>query len=150
MIGHIRIYISIRVGGMMEQPGVEDVRIQSLDIQPLTADDRKTLWLYRVTAGVADKLKPTNPDNASSHGSAIWMVPLQMRPDENAPEECWIEIKDSRTGQHYAEEVLRYHIPDFSNWKDHDAFEAAFARLLRDLKASESTGEGAGAPPGRP
>jgi len=24
-----------------------------------------------------------------------------------------------------AEEVRKYHIPDFSNWKDHDAFEAA-------------------------
>jgi hypothetical protein len=27
-----------------------------------------------------------------------------------------------------AEEVCKYHIPDFSNWKNHDAFEAAFAR----------------------
>jgi hypothetical protein len=25
--------------------------------------------------------------------------------------------------------------PDFSNWKAHDAFEAAFGRLLQDLKA---------------
>ena len=30
-------------------------------------------------------------------------------------------------------------IPDFSNWKDHDSFEMAFARLLRDLKSDEST-----------
>ena len=34
-----------------------------------------------------------------------------------------------------AAEVRSYHIPDFSNWKDHDAFEAAFADLLRDLRA---------------
>ncbi len=34
-----------------------------------------------------------------------------------------------------AAEVRAYHIPDFSNWKDHDAFEAAFADLLRDLRA---------------
>jgi hypothetical protein len=33
-----------------------------------------------------------------------------------------------------------FFIPDFSNWKDHDAFESAFARLLRDLKAEGSTG----------
>jgi hypothetical protein len=46
---------------------------------------------------------------------------------------------DPRTGQDYAEEVLKYHIPDFSHWKDHDTFEAAFARLLRDLKAEDST-----------
>jgi len=29
--------------------------------------------------------------------------------------------------------------PDFSNWKDHDGFELAFARLLKDFKAEEST-----------
>ena len=34
-----------------------------------------------------------------------------------------------------AAEVRSYHLPDFSNWKDHDAFEAAFADLLRDLRA---------------
>jgi hypothetical protein len=28
-----------------------------------------------------------------------------------------------------AEEVRKYHIPDFSNWKNRDAFESAFARL---------------------
>jgi len=27
------------------------------------------------------------------------------------------------------------HIGDFQNWKDHDAFQKAFERLLRDLKA---------------
>lgn len=27
------------------------------------------------------------------------------------------------------------HIGDFSQWKDHDAYQEAFERLLRDLKA---------------
>jgi hypothetical protein len=46
------------------------------------------------------------------------------------------ECYDSMTGVDLAEEVRQYFIPDFSNWKDHDAFEASFARLLRDLKAA--------------
>ena len=29
------------------------------------------------------------------------------------------------------------HIGDFSNWKDHDSYQKAFDRLMRDLKASE-------------
>jgi hypothetical protein len=29
------------------------------------------------------------------------------------------------------------HIGNFPNWKNHDAYQKAFARLLRDLKASE-------------
>jgi hypothetical protein len=35
-----------------------------------------------------------------------------------------------------AEEVRKYHLPDFSNWKNHDAFERAFARLEKDLRTS--------------
>jgi hypothetical protein len=33
------------------------------------------------------------------------------------------------------------HIGDFTHWKDHDAYQAAFARLLKDLKAVESVGK---------
>ena len=42
------------------------------------------------------------------------------------------------TGKDLAVEVREYFILDFSNWKDHDDFEAAFARLLADMKAGES------------
>lgn len=42
---------------------------------------------------------------------------------------------DADTGKDLAVEVREYFIPDFSNWKDHNAFEAAFARLQKDLKA---------------
>jgi hypothetical protein len=44
---------------------------------------------------------------------------------------------DADTGKDLAVEVREYYIPDFSDWKDHDAFEGAFARLLCDLKAEE-------------
>jgi hypothetical protein len=33
------------------------------------------------------------------------------------------------------------HIGDFTRWKEHDAYQAAFARLLKDLKAVESVGK---------
>ena len=45
------------------------------------------------------------------------------------------ECPDSRTGSDLAEEVRQYFIPDFSRWKEHDAFDREFARLLRDLKS---------------
>lgn len=50
--------------------------------------------------------------------------------------ERW-ECRDSISGKDLAEEVRQYFIPDFSNWKDHDQFEAAFARLLKDLRADD-------------
>jgi hypothetical protein len=44
------------------------------------------------------------------------------------------ECFDADTGKDLAVEVREYFIPDFTNWKDHDAFETAFGRLFRDLK----------------
>lgn len=45
---------------------------------------------------------------------------------------------DADTGRDLAKEVREYFIPDFSDWKEHDAFEEAFGRLLRDLRAEEA------------
>ncbi|MFL6281910.1 MAG: toll/interleukin-1 receptor domain-containing protein [Pyrinomonadaceae bacterium] len=47
------------------------------------------------------------------------------------------ECFDADTGKDLAVEIREYFIPDFSNWKDHDAFEAAFKRLLNDLSVRE-------------
>jgi hypothetical protein len=58
------------------------------------------------------------------------------------------ECFDADHGKDLAVEVREDFIPDFTGWKDHDAFEAAFGRLLRDLKAE---GPPAGStPPGTP
>src|SRR5207237_7457244 len=45
---------------------------------------------------------------------------------------------DADTGKDSAREIREYFIPGFSNWKDHDSFEIAFTRLLRDLKADDT------------
>src|SRR5262249_50486534 len=42
---------------------------------------------------------------------------------------------DADTGKDSAREIREYFIPDFSNWKDHDSYQTAFQKLLRDLKA---------------
>ena len=45
---------------------------------------------------------------------------------------------DGDSGKDMAREIREYHIPDFSNWKNQDDFEKAFARLLKDLRATET------------
>ena len=45
------------------------------------------------------------------------------------------ECFDADTGKDSAREIREYFVPDFSNWKNHDAYKKAFARLLHDLKA---------------
>ena len=42
------------------------------------------------------------------------------------------------TDKAWAADIRRMrHIGDFTRWKDHDAYQQAFDRLLRDLKQSE-------------
>ena len=45
---------------------------------------------------------------------------------------------DGDNGKDLAVELREYYIPDFSNWKNHDAFEEEFGKLLRDLRAEET------------
>ncbi|HEY4932935.1 MAG TPA: toll/interleukin-1 receptor domain-containing protein [Terriglobales bacterium] len=45
------------------------------------------------------------------------------------------ECFDSDTGKDSAREVREYFIPDFSNWKDHDSYQAGLVRLISDLKS---------------
>ncbi|HET6978950.1 MAG TPA: toll/interleukin-1 receptor domain-containing protein [Pyrinomonadaceae bacterium] len=46
------------------------------------------------------------------------------------------ECFDADSSKDLAVELREYYIPDFSNWKNHDAFEAEFSKLLRDLRAT--------------
>jgi uncharacterized protein YjbI with pentapeptide repeats len=56
--------------------------------------------------------------------------------------QAW-QCLDADTGKDLAREIRAYYIPgDFSHWQDPAAFEAAFTRLLRDLKAAERPPEG--------
>lgn len=48
---------------------------------------------------------------------------------------------DADVGKDMAREVREYSIPDFSNWKDHDAYQKAFDRLIRDLEAETPSEE---------
>lgn len=51
---------------------------------------------------------------------------------------CDWECFDADTGKDLARELREYFIPDFSCWKDHDSYQKAFDRLLRDLKTEDA------------
>jgi hypothetical protein len=44
------------------------------------------------------------------------------------------KLFDADEGKDLAKEIREYHIPDFSDWKNHDSYAKAFQNLLRDLK----------------
>jgi uncharacterized protein YjbI with pentapeptide repeats len=60
------------------------------------------------------------------------LFPISVVPFERV--KAW-KAFDADTGKDSAREIREYFLPDFSNWKDHDSYRAAFERLLHDLKA---------------
>jgi uncharacterized protein YjbI with pentapeptide repeats len=60
------------------------------------------------------------------------LFPISLAPFQAIQD--W-ESFDADTGKDSAREIREYFIPDFSNWKDHDSYQKAFERLVKDLKA---------------
>ena len=52
------------------------------------------------------------------------------------------ECFDADTAKDLATEIREYYIPDFTAWEEHDAFETAVGRLLRDLTDPERKPDG--------
>ncbi|HZI56212.1 MAG TPA: toll/interleukin-1 receptor domain-containing protein, partial [Verrucomicrobiae bacterium] len=48
------------------------------------------------------------------------------------------ECFDSDLGKDLGAEIREYLIPDFSRWKEHDFYQIAFAKLLRDLRSGKT------------
>ncbi len=51
---------------------------------------------------------------------------------------CWFAPEDLKIGDDLRptfDVAIRRHIGDFRDWKDHDSYQKAFDRLLRDLEA---------------
>jgi hypothetical protein len=63
------------------------------------------------------------------------LFPVRLVPFEAIRDwECF----DADAGKDSAREIREYFIPDFTGWKNDDAYQKAFERLMRDLKAKES------------
>ena len=63
------------------------------------------------------------------------LFPIRLVDFENI--KSW-KCFDGESGKDLAIEIREYFIPDFSNWKDENAFEVAFDRLIQDLSTEES------------
>jgi len=65
------------------------------------------------------------------------LFPIRLVDMETIKEwECF----DADSGKDLAVEVREFFLPDFSHWKDHDAYKKAFDRLMRNLKESARKG----------
>ena len=80
------------------------------------------------------KTEIRHPGSANGKKKRV-LFPISLVPFETLKKwKCF----DPDAGEDMACEIREYYIPDFTNWKDHDSFEAAFKRLLNDLKAKSA------------
>jgi len=103
-----------------------DRAIQKYDRTLLLLSEKsmKSKWVRR-------EIKRARQKEKRSGGNVLF--PIALVPFKEI--KSW-ECLDSDSGEDLAEKVREYHVPDFSQWKDEDAFEKAFGELMRDLKAS--------------
>ncbi len=67
------------------------------------------------------------------------LFPIRLVPFEALRDwECF----DADTGKDLSKEIREYFIPGFSNWKDHDSYQKAFERLVKDLKTETKSAAG--------
>ena len=66
------------------------------------------------------------------------LFPITLAPYEDVKK--W-KLFDADRGKDSAKEIREYFILDFSNWKDHDSYQTAFQRLVKDLKAGSGVSE---------
>jgi hypothetical protein len=83
------------------------------------------------------KTEIANARKRETREKAQMLFPIGLVPFEKIRD--W-KAFDADTGKDSAREIREYFIPDFSNWKDHDSYQKAFERLLKDLKAEARTG----------
>lgn len=62
-------------------------------------------------------------------------------------EEAREKVKSGEWRENWVYFVRKFHVPDFSGWKDHDAYVGAVAELLRNFKDGRGTRDGGVAGP---
>ena len=84
----------------------------------------RRVWLRNPDPG--DEIHPESPFFQSHGAKAV----ISLNGQRFSSLRAWQEA----TGKDMAREIRSYFIPDFTDWKDHDAFEATYQRLMKDFK----------------
>jgi hypothetical protein len=128
-VEHLRVWFApedMQGGREQEEQIDQAIRVYDKLLVILSPHSRQSKWVMKELRHARTAELQTNRRK---------LFPIRLMPVKTL--DSW-ECIDPDTGQDIAAEVRAYHIPDFSRWKDHDAFERVFARLLRDLKATNA------------
>jgi uncharacterized protein YjbI with pentapeptide repeats len=125
---HVRVWFApeeIKGGRKLHEQIDEAIRVYDKLLLVLSKDSLKSEW-------VMTEIRKARKGEVKEGRRKLFPIRL-VGMDRIKAWECF----DADTGKDLAVEVREYFIPDFSQWKNHDAFEAAYKRLLRDLQAEE-------------
>jgi len=114
----------IRGGGKLHEQIFRAIQVHDKLLIVLSVNSMKSEW---VITEIRRARKIEREENRRK------LFPIRLVDFETL--ERW-ECFDADSGKDLAIEVREYYIPDFSNWRDEEAFQVEFAKLLRDLRSS--------------
>lgn len=102
------------------------IRLNEKLLLILSTDSMKSEW-------VKTEIKKAAKRQAQEKKDVLF--PVSLVPfDELREWECF----DGDLGKDLGAEIREYLIPDFRRWKEHDSYQKAFAKLLRDLRSGKT------------
>jgi hypothetical protein len=126
---HLRVWFApedIQAGQKLHEQIETAIRVYDKLLVVLSAASLQSEW-------VMTELRKAR--KAERHAGKRKLFPVRLVDFETLSNwECF----DADSGKDLAVELREYFIPDFSNWKNRDQFEAAFVRLLKDLRAGDA------------
>ena len=113
-------------GQKLHQQIDQAIRLHEKLLLILSTDSMKSEWVKTEIKKAAKRQSQEKKDV---------LFPVSLAPfDELREWECF----DGDLGRDLGAEIREYLIPDFSRWKEHDHYQTAFAKLLRDLRSGKT------------
>jgi uncharacterized protein YjbI with pentapeptide repeats len=131
---HLRVWFSphdIHAGQKLHDQIDQAIKVYDKLLLLLTPHSMQSPWVITEIRKALKAERKARKENSPTGQRKLFPLRL-MDYDQLKDWECF----DADTGADLAVEVREYFIPDFTHWKDHDTFEAAFSRLLQDLRLS--------------
>ncbi len=113
----------MKAGRKLHEQIDEAIRLNDKLLLILSEHSMRSNWVKTEIANAREREK--------REGKQL-LFPITLVPFEAIKQ--W-KLFDADIGIDSAREIREYFIPDFSNWKDHDSYQMAFQRLVKDLKA---------------
>jgi len=111
----------LKIGDKFRARIDESIRIHDKLLLVLSQDSIRSQWVEREVETAFERERREN---------RTVLFPIRLDDGVMETTEAWAaDIRRTR------------HIGDFTGWKDHDSYQQAFERLLRDLKATELFGQ---------